>query len=211
MYARTVCALMTGCLAVAGSAASDQSQSTPQETKAGLECRVVMLKHANSELVARHMRALFEGKNEIHKVTWYGPVNAILMRATPDELKQMEYFVTQLDVNVPDKEEPAPNRKTRIFQIKHADAERLAVTVQRVIATCICSQRRRTESTVSNSASSTSMQTTSLALGTTSQTFSAEEAPPQRLSKSSVPMAVCPARSTRRLRPRACGGGDSPG
>ncbi len=143
MYIRTVCALMTGCLAFAGPAAPDHPQDTPRETEAGLGCRVVMLKHADSELVARHVRSLFEGKDQIHKLTWYEPANAILMRAAPDELEQMEYLVMQLDVQAPAKEEHSQSGTTHIIQIKHADAERLAATVNRVLATCDCSRRHR--------------------------------------------------------------------
>ena len=145
MYTRRLCALMTGLL-VAGPALAEQDKASepPPEAQPNLECRVVLLKHAECGLIAKHVRALFEQKDAVRKVTWYEPANAVLMRASPDELKQMEYLIDQLDVAIPKAEPPPPpSRSTRIIPIKHAKADVLASIVPRVVASCSCTRGRR--------------------------------------------------------------------
>jgi hypothetical protein len=92
-----------------------------------VQCDVVYLKHGDCELVAKHVRALFEEERKRHKLTWHEPANAVLLRAAPEEIEQMKSLISRIDVPEPEEEEIlAPQRRLEIMAIQHAKADELA-------------------------------------------------------------------------------------
>ena len=89
------------------------------------------LENANCEEVARQVAALFETGETPHKVRWFAPVNAVLLRSTTAEVQQMEGIILALDVPTA---KPQPSEldspKTDIIYLEHATARDLADVVR---------------------------------------------------------------------------------
>ena len=95
-----------------------------------LQVRVVKLEYADCEEVAHQMSSLFETGEGAHKVTWFKPVNAVLLRSTTAEVEQMAAVISEIDLP-PAKSEVEKKTKpqTQVIYLKHADAADLAPVV----------------------------------------------------------------------------------
>jgi type II secretory pathway component GspD/PulD (secretin) len=132
---RSVCALVLGSLVVAstcwaGESGKDaKSQTTPSTVT--MECKVVFVKHVDCKSAAEHVRSLFQGEDDVNKATWFRPTKAILLRSTPEEVQQMEYLISQIDVAQPEVKEAwelveEPVQELRLFTLQYAKASQLA-------------------------------------------------------------------------------------
>ena len=128
---RRACALVLGSFFVAstcwagdsGKEAKDQTAPSP----VAMQCKVVFVEHVDCVSAARHVRSLFQGKDDPYKATWFEQAKAILLRSTPEEVQQMESFISQIDVAQPEvKEAEEPVQELRLFPLAYANAARLA-------------------------------------------------------------------------------------
>ena len=99
---RNLCALIVGCCVTSPICWAEQQ--APKEKAGpraqGTQCKVVIVQHADCEKVAQHVRCLFETeKNERpYKASWFAQANAVMLRGSPQEIAQMEYLISQIDV-----------------------------------------------------------------------------------------------------------------
>jgi type II secretory pathway component GspD/PulD (secretin) len=107
-----------------------------------MRCKVVFVEHADCEAVAKHVRCLFPGHEdeEQRKATWFAPANAVMLRALPEELDQMEYLISQIDVPRPEPEPKpqaeevrTPTRQWAIIPVHHAAPKELGKVVETII------------------------------------------------------------------------------
>ena len=131
-----LCALVTTLLLVPIIAVA--SPSADQEDtgliNGHVKCSVVQLEHADAESVARAVRSLFQAKDEVNKITWLKFGNRVVLRATPEEVEQMEYLITRLDVPIEEEEIPQATPKQLItIVVEHGDAAELADVADRIL------------------------------------------------------------------------------
>ena len=98
-----------------------------------LQARVVTVNHANSEEIAKLVRSLFERKDGPHKVTWFEPINAVLLRSTASELAQMEAIISQLDLPAAGVSDQTAKPLTEVLHLRHADAAELASVIREYV------------------------------------------------------------------------------
>jgi len=112
----------------------------------GVEVRVVVLDHVNCEIVAKRVRALFPAEGDVKKATWFEDSNAVLMRATTEELDQMAELIKQIDVPTK-KEETVAERPADLVEVVHltyADGDELGSILTRLFCVKISTSRRGT-------------------------------------------------------------------
>ncbi len=98
-----------------------------------LQARVVTVQHADSEEIAKLVRSLFERKDGPHKVTWFKPTNAVLLRSTASELAQMEAIISQLDLPAARVSAQTAKPLTEVLHLRHADAAELANVIREYV------------------------------------------------------------------------------
>lgn len=132
---RRACTLVLGSFVVASTCWAGESgkvakdQTTPSTV--AMQCKVVFVKHVDCENAARHVRSLFQRKDDLSKVTWFEQTKAILLRSTPEEVQQMESLISQIDVPQPEVKETRepvqePVQELRLFPLQYAKAAQLA-------------------------------------------------------------------------------------
>jgi type II secretory pathway component GspD/PulD (secretin) len=117
--------LMVLVIAVVGNLDASQGQ---RKQSFQLQCQSVKLEHADCERVANRVRKLFEhDKGNLHKISWYNPTNVVLLRATPDDIEQMKFLISQIDIPQEPKESAeVPTRLFQVIPVQQSDAGSLA-------------------------------------------------------------------------------------
>lgn len=141
---RPACALLISAvmLPYAVSAAEPNARRARGVDRAEVQTKVIQLEHADCELLANHIRALFHEPDGRKKVTGYRPKNVILVRALPSEIEQMEQIVSLLDVATPKKKfghaadrAKRPQPVVKIIRLQYADAEAIADVLRPLLMT----------------------------------------------------------------------------
>ena len=96
------------------------------------QARVVIIENVNCKEVAHQVRSLFESSEGMHKISWFSPANAVLLRSTAAEIEQMAAIISEIDLpTVATEDAKAVAPETEIIHLEHADAVELADVVSR--------------------------------------------------------------------------------